>query len=75
MPKRTKVDINRLMREHHAIDRAVTRAFADAVRRHRAAGVPMVFSENGVVVLKDPFEVMIPDENGESDGFHAKEQR
>ena len=65
MAKRTEVDINRLMREHHAIDRAVARAFADAVRRHRAAGVPMVFSENDTVVLKDPFEVPIPGENGE----------
>ncbi|HSU16771.1 hypothetical protein [Longimicrobium sp.] len=67
MPKRTEVDINRLMREHRAIDRAVGRAFADAVRRHRAAGVPMVFSENGTVVLKDPFDVPIPGENGEAE--------
>jgi hypothetical protein len=64
MPKRTEVDINRLMREHRAVDRAVARAFADAVRRHRAAGVPMVFSENGTAVLKDPFEIPLPGENG-----------
>ncbi|HEX8246213.1 MAG TPA: hypothetical protein VF541_22065 [Longimicrobium sp.] len=66
MQQRTKVDISRMMREHVEIDAAVAEAFADAVRRHRAAGVPMVFSENGTTVLKDPFDVAIPGENGKA---------
>jgi hypothetical protein len=59
------VDISKMMREHREIDLAFAEAFADAVRRHRAAGVPMVFNENGKTVLKDPFDVALPGENGQ----------
>jgi hypothetical protein len=64
MQEQTRPDISRMMREHREIDRAVAEAFADAVRRHRAAGVPMVFSENGATVLRDPFDVPIPGDAG-----------
>lgn len=62
---RTAIDIGKMMREHREVDSAVAEAFADAVRRHRSAGVPMAFSENGSAVLIDPFDVRLP---GEDDG-------
>jgi hypothetical protein len=68
-------DIAAVIRDRTEIDRAFVLAFGDAVRRHRAAGVPMAMWKDDHVVLMDPFDVPIPDENGETGRSHAEEQR
>jgi hypothetical protein len=42
---------------------ALDRAFHSAVRRHRAANVPMVMWENGAVVEVSPFDIPLPDDS------------
>jgi hypothetical protein len=49
--------------EASALDRAMDVAFMDAVRRHRAANVPMVMWENGEVKHVSPFEIPLPGED------------
>jgi hypothetical protein len=41
---------------------ALDRGFHAAVRRHRAANVPMVMWENGEVVEVSPFDIPLPDD-------------
>jgi hypothetical protein len=60
-------DIASVIRDRTEIDRAFALAFGDAVRRHRAAGVPMAMWQDDHVVLMDPFDVPIPEEDGEAD--------
>jgi hypothetical protein len=49
------------------MDRAVRNAFADAVRMHRQANVPMAIWENEQVKLVSPFDIPLPEEEvGES---------
>jgi hypothetical protein len=62
MAARSPKDISALMEDGRAVDRAVNNAFADAVRRHRQAGVPMAMWENGRTVLVSPFDVRLPGE-------------
>lgn len=63
--RQAAADIPAIIRDRRLIDQAFADAFADAVHRHRAEGVPMVLWENGAVVHVDPFEVRLP---GEEDG-------
>jgi hypothetical protein len=44
------------------LDRAMDAAFHEAVRRHRAADVPMVMWEDGEVKQVSPFEIPLPEE-------------
>jgi hypothetical protein len=60
-------DITAVIRDGKEIDRAFALAFGDAVRRHRAAGVPMAMWKDEQVVLMDPFSVPIPGENSEAE--------
>lgn len=45
------------------VDRAVQAAFADAIRRHREANVPMAIWENEQVKLVSPFDLPLPEEH------------
>lgn len=46
-----------------AMDRAVRDGFADAVRLHREANMPMAIWENEQVRLVSPFDIPLPDED------------
>ena len=48
------------------IQAAVDLAFHDAVRRHRAANVPLVMWENGEVLEVSPFDIPLPGDPPES---------
>jgi len=62
MAMRSPKDVGAIMRDGRAVDRAVDAAFADAVRRHRQAGVPILVRKNGEPVLVSPFDVRLPGE-------------
>ena len=62
MIARGKRDISAILEDGTAIERAARAAFADAVRLHRQANVPMVGWENGRVVHVSPFDITLPDE-------------
>ena len=66
MIRRSSKDLDALFEDEAMLARAFTGAFADAVRRHRQGNVPMVFWEDGKVVLKSPFEVPIPEDEEEA---------
>jgi hypothetical protein len=55
-------DVNALMQDGTAVDRAVEAAYYDAVRRHRAAGVPMAMWEDGQVRMVSAFDIVLPEE-------------
>jgi hypothetical protein len=65
MAKRAGKDIAAVIRDRSEIDRAFALAFQDAVRRHRAAGVPLVMWKDEKIVHVDPFDVPLPGEPGE----------
>ena len=46
--------IRQLLKDQDTIDRAVRRGVADAIRRHRAANVPLASLKNGRLVYLDP---------------------
>ena len=50
------------VRDGEKMDRAVCLAFADAIRRHREANVPMTIWEDEQVTLVSPFDLPIPEE-------------
>jgi hypothetical protein len=52
-------------RDGTAIDHAMAQAFHAAVRRHRAANVPMAMWENGEVREVSPFDIPLPDDPAE----------
>lgn len=60
---RSRRDVAALMADGAAVDRATQAAFADAVRRHREAGVPMAMWENGAVKMVSPFDIPLPGED------------
>ncbi|HYJ80776.1 MAG TPA: hypothetical protein VEW03_14270 [Longimicrobiaceae bacterium] len=66
MIRRSSKDIDALM-EGGAVERASWLAFQDAVRRHRQGNVEMVFWEDGKMVLKSPFDVVIPGDDAWED--------
>lgn len=66
MFRRSTKDIAALL-ESDAVDRAARRAFQDAVRRHRQGNVEMVFWEDGKIVLRSPFDICIPGDEGWKD--------
>lgn len=59
---RERDDFQRKWDDDALIQRALTRAFHDAVRRHRAANVPMVMWEDGEVREVSPFDIPLPDD-------------
>ena len=57
-------DFGQKWRDGKAIDRAMDLAFQDAVRRHRAANVPMAMWEDGEVVHVSPVRHPAPGRSG-----------
>ena len=51
-------DMDELFRDDERILKALREAYYDAVRLHRAYGVPMVFWENGKVVEIPPEQLV-----------------
>jgi len=45
-----KKDLDQVFHDGTAIEEALEQAYREAVRQHRASGVPMVFWENGKIV-------------------------
>lgn len=60
---RSRRDVTALMKDGSAVDRAVDAAFAQAVLRHRDAGVPMAMWEEGAVKMVSPFDIPLPGED------------
>lgn len=60
---RSRRDVTALMKDGSAVDRAVEAAFAEAVRRHREADVPMAMWEDGAVKMVSPFDIPLPGED------------
>jgi hypothetical protein len=46
--------IRQLLNDRETVDRAVRRGVAEAIRRHRATGVPLASLKDGRVVYLDP---------------------
>jgi hypothetical protein len=70
---RSRRDVATLMADGTAVDRAMEAAFADAVRRHREAGVPMAMWEDGAVRMVSPFDILLPgEEPGEVPKRHVQ---
>jgi len=66
--------IERAFEEGTPIDRAMNRAFYDAVRFHRLHQVPMTMWIDGEMRLVDPYDVTLPDEvESEKDGDSGSE--
>ena len=66
MIERAERDIEQIMGEGDPVDRAIVAAHAEAVRRHRQLGAPMVVWRDGRVVEVSPHEIAIPEETGGS---------
>jgi hypothetical protein len=62
---RSRRDVAALMADGTAVDRSMEAAFADAVRRHDEAGVPMAMWEDGAVKMVSPFDIPLPGEEPE----------
>lgn len=60
---RSRRDVAALMKDGAAVDRAVQAGFADAVRLHREANLPMAVWENEQVRLVSPFDIPLPGED------------
>ncbi len=65
MKRRSDKDIGTLFRDGTAVDRAVANAAHDAVRLHRRHGVPLGSRRDGRVVHVDPWEVELPEDEGD----------
>lgn len=50
------------LRDGEKTDHAVRLAFADAIRRHRQANLPMAIWEDEQVKLVSPFDLPLPEE-------------
>lgn len=49
-------------RDNELMQRVLDQAFRDAVRKHRAANVPMVMWEDGDVLEVSPFDIPLPED-------------
>lgn len=55
-------DVQEAFERGERIDRAMDRAFFEAVRLHRLHGVPMAVWDEGEVRQVDPFTITLPEE-------------
>ncbi|HVP10202.1 MAG TPA: hypothetical protein VMV94_03340 [Phycisphaerae bacterium] len=53
MKAKPRKDITAIFREGTLIDRAIAAAARDAIRRHKQAGVPLAYWQNGKTVWVD----------------------
>jgi hypothetical protein len=58
----TRDRIDEVWRDDARMQAVLDRAFQEAVRRHRAANVPMAMWEDGEVVHVSPFDIPLPDD-------------
>jgi hypothetical protein len=66
MSRRSSGDIERIIRDGTAIDRAIVAAHRRVIRRHRQLGVPLVIWRDGQVVEVAPDSVELPlDQEGD----------
>lgn len=56
-------DVQKAFESGERIDRAMDRAFFEAVRLHRLHGVPLALWEDGKVREVDPFAITLPEDN------------
>jgi hypothetical protein len=61
--------ISELMQDHDLINDALDKAFYRAVKLHREAHVDMVFCKDGKTVLKDPWDITIPEKYKDLEPF------
>lgn len=60
--KDTRVrEVERVLRDGAALDRAIVAARARVIRRHRLLGLPLVVWRDGRVVKLEPGSVELPD--------------
>jgi len=64
MSRRPSRDIESIIREGTAIDRAIVAARRRVIQRHRQLGVPLVIWRGGQVVEVPPESVELPDDAG-----------
>ncbi len=58
MKTETRPDVDRILAEdRRVIDRAINRGIRKALLRHKAAGLPVVISRDGKVVLIQPEDI------------------
>jgi hypothetical protein len=57
-------DVGAAFDDDERVDRAVAAAYADAARRHKQAGVPLVVCRDGKLTEIPPDEIEIPGESG-----------
>lgn len=62
MTANSEQDIGAIFDEGTAVDKAMTKGWYRAVRRHRRLEIPLLVSDDGDIVELDPFEVDLPDE-------------
>jgi len=60
MSRRPSADIERIIRDGTAIDRAIVAAHRRVIRRHRQLGVPLVIWRDGQVVEIPPESIDLP---------------
>lgn len=67
--------IDELFADGQEIDRALQRAFRQAVLRHRQAGLPLVAWRDGRIVRIPPEEILVPNDLGEEPGSGSADGR
>lgn len=56
-------EFHRKWGDDELMQRVLDQAFRDAVRKHRAANVPMVIWEDGEVLEMSPFDIPLPEDS------------
>ena len=54
--------IDDLISDHALVERAVRKATREALRRHKALGVPIAVERDGRVEWIEPEDIIVPDE-------------
>jgi len=73
MSRRPSHDIERIIRDGTAIDRAIVAARRRVIRRHRQLGVPLAIWRDGQVVEVAPESVELP-ADGDGTGAQVDER-
>lgn len=64
MPSNTDWDVGAAFDDDERFDRAVAAAYAEAARRHKLAGVPLVVCRDGKLTVIPPEDIRVPDQSG-----------
>jgi hypothetical protein len=68
MNRRSTRDIESIIRDGSAIDRAIVAAHRRVIRLHRQLGVPLVIWRDGQVVEVPPESIELPADDGDDNG-------